>query len=584
MSEAGDDKQDQVFYENADLFRLQSDPFGQDFEQSLQGAPALPVRRGRYSRQSSRSSASSKKSSYDEMSINAGRPVIASERDPLSAVTFESPLKDLETSKPSQPTPVPAPRFSKMRSQSTEERGEESSYCNEVIYEELVPKEFPSHLSTSAAEPPSPQISLSRDADADPPPSTSFGVDERKCDDNIYSELDPPPPPLFTSSREDVSLLPGRKSLLEEGDDDGPSEALSPTLSTQLSDPRAEVGAKLATLDIRKDVNRLWDMAVEELHKEETFVQYLESRESLERSKSDSRPGSNAYDSVAIPEQRFKIVNGVQVPIPITLLKDFDPCFEGQDENAKENEEQESRKSFQTENSDEEEHYYDKSSSSTAADDFSIRKKQLTNSIEQGHRDSTTSASSVDIPPPNEPPPPPPPPPTAETTSTESTKPPRPYENVWMPDESGAGPVLEEPGNLGEIAMKGPKQVKTPPPVKPKRLSKQISSSFTVSDRALGEGAATGAFAPLRGRPCPREDLQGHRRGRQQIHGVLLEDVDRVHRECEGSIQFSSSGTSCMLQRSDGSIFQCDQIDYWVFRLFPTRVRNLVNRLIETKG
>ncbi len=36
---------EEVFYQNAEIFRLQSDPFGKDFEQSLRGAPALPVRR-----------------------------------------------------------------------------------------------------------------------------------------------------------------------------------------------------------------------------------------------------------------------------------------------------------------------------------------------------------------------------------------------------------------------------------------------------------------------------------------------------------------------------------------------------------
>ena len=89
-------------------------------------------------------------------------------------------------------------------------------------------------------------------------------------------------------------------------------------METPFQDP------KLTTIDIRKDVNNLWDRACRELDRDERLVEFLEKHETRR-----SHLGStNSYDSVAIPEARFKIVNGVQVPIPVTLLKDFDPCFE----------------------------------------------------------------------------------------------------------------------------------------------------------------------------------------------------------------------------------------------------------------
>ncbi len=554
---------EEVFYQNAEIFRLQSDPFGKDFEQSLRGAPALPVRRrdanansasasfaGRYSRQASSASSTSKKSSYDEVSLNAGRPVILSEdgdapEDPLSAVSFESPLKDLEStpsaglshSLPSGP-PVPAPRFSKMRSQSSvEEKGEEEEgavYVNEVIYEELVPKDFPSR-----------QSSLHMEGDASSPSgagsrhvSSSGGGENaaslpgchqrERSGDNIYSELEVPGAPLAASSSENVNIpTGGGKNLLEE--DDAPSEAISPTLPTILAAGSEKGGrlsgarAKHTTIDIRKDVNRLWDMAVEELHRDEHFVEFLEQRESQEESRREStssrrvsRGSANAYDSVAIPEQRFKIVDGVQVPIPLTLLKTFDPCFEKQEKEAKEEEDskadaEDSKVSGTTEVASS-----SRESSEEPKSSPEMRLKEKSTS-EEILRDSTTSASSVDLPPPNEPPPPPPLPAASagepakgavalSAPAEDKTKPP-PYENIWIPDGGGA-PVLEKPAPKEEeepkkqpptaAASKSPaKEKRSPPPAKPKRLSKQISLSFKL-DRSSTATDLDNKDAPTR--------------------------------------------------------------------------------------
>ena len=54
-----------------------------------------------------------KKNSYDEVTLNFGRPVIQpNEDDIFSSISFSSPIEDL---KPKTP-PIPAPRLSKQKS------------------------------------------------------------------------------------------------------------------------------------------------------------------------------------------------------------------------------------------------------------------------------------------------------------------------------------------------------------------------------------------------------------------------------------------------------------------------------------
>ncbi len=509
--EAEKEKEGDVFYENSGIFRVQSDPFGKEFEQSLNDAPALPVR-NRYSRQNSRSSnASSKKSSYDEMSIHAGRPVIVTDasknnNDPLSDVSFESPLKDLDQHRVQRslpvPVPVPAPRLSKMKVQERRDdvNSEESAYVNEnnAIYEELVPKVFPTDPSRS------PEVLISA---PDAPPRFELDSaaqqaeechDEESGGDNIYTELKPP------------ALSSSKRCLLEEEDE--PSEAISPTLSTQLSEDVGQVRAKLTTIDIRKDVNRLWDMAVQELHRDQTLIEYLEKRESgseaAVQSSEDATSAAhakklsvNSYDSVAIPDQRFKIVDGVQVPIPVKILADFDPCFDKTDDDNDELSEVEN----------EEAKHEDTVSGSAAVtedvvtntSDSSPDLRAMSPNEETMHRDSTTSASSADIPMPAQPPPPPPPPPKQlKSESEEPCKqlPPRPYENVWIPEEGKC--------QLESAVSTPPTPKKSPAPCKPKRLSKQISTSFKMERTHSAGACATSNLyeAPAEARALEKAD------------------------------------------------------------------------------
>jgi hypothetical protein len=131
--------------------------------------------------------------------------------------------------------------------------------------------------------------------------------------DNVYSELNPP---------QSASANAAPKSILgDEPEDEEDEVGDLPSLPGR---PRSVLDPRLTTIDIRNDVNRLFDDAVEELHRDASFVEYIEQHDE----KRAPSAAYNSYHSVAIPEARFKIVNGRQVPIPVTLLKDFDPCFE----------------------------------------------------------------------------------------------------------------------------------------------------------------------------------------------------------------------------------------------------------------
>ena len=72
-----------------------------------------------------------------------------------------------------------------------------------------------------------------------------------------------------------------------------------------------------------QDVNKLWEKAVQELDRDEQLVKFIEEKEQNQQQQQQSKVGprqrafsaNSYYDSVAIPEARFKIVNGVQARI-----------------------------------------------------------------------------------------------------------------------------------------------------------------------------------------------------------------------------------------------------------------------------
>lgn len=413
-------------YENAEIFLSHlgapsSDPFDEDFEKSLEGVPRLPVRR--LSRAVSEEGKSlntraSKKLSYDEVSINAGQPVLTGDAkggDSLTMVQFGSPIKEEPSPDPRpRQRPVPAPRLSIQNLQTLPKvpdntKEEHESDEGEVLYEELVPKPIPRRLDTGSAQ------KVLTDVDLETSTPTPYAVE------NIYCELDLATAPNQTAPGQ-VNLLEEKPDLEDEDDEGSESE------DTILDDldrrgSKSLLDSKLTTIDIRKDVNKLWESAVKELDRDESLVEFIENHEKREPAKKIT---SLSYHSVAIPEQRFKLINGVQVPIPVTLLKDFDPCFENMDEAEVEKATQSRPISRGTSVA---------SSTTSSSEGSSIgpesevkmreykdepRPAQKRSEAKSSESHSTTSVSSLDLPPPSIPPP----------------EPPRSYENVWIPPSS----------------------------------------------------------------------------------------------------------------------------------------------------
>lgn len=255
------------------------DPFGEDFEKEINSVPALPVRR-------KQRNSEIKPHSYDQISVNSGRPVIltpsGSDEDPLTAVVFDSPMADVV--KPKVP-PIPAPRFSKIKAKKLQEEK--------------------SQIREEKPEPDYQELSQHNDQETE---------EEVRNGENIYSEIStgevPPPLPSILDSADEP------ETVSEPDNNNEPLRLL-----------------KSQTIDIRQDVNKLYLDAIKELDRDESLVEYLEQHEKSESKRPFVRSVSkNSYDSVAIPEQKFKIVNGVQVPIAVTLLKDFDPCFDLQED------------------------------------------------------------------------------------------------------------------------------------------------------------------------------------------------------------------------------------------------------------
>jgi hypothetical protein len=384
-------------YENSSEFlRVTSadgDPFGQEFEKSLEDAPIVDAFGDRLLRQCSASSSNSfgansssggsaphftkkhpapfaappkrqsapatfskrrvSSSGYDAMTINSGRPVIVTptSENSLTSVNFGSPLRDVQPST----RPVPAPRMSKlMQTQSEEENmlDAKSTFNNNavayreiridscddededddddgddeadaVIYEELVPP------STRPPPPPPMRlISSCSSALEDDASVAGGGAVVASAEDNLYSEPEAPPPAIDNTVHSFANLL-DRSNEEFIGGDESDGEGID-ELSDLPDDDRNRsslLDPRLTTIDIRHDVNKLWEKAVQELDRDEQLVEYIEKREGASSKSRSASTASNSYDSVAVPEARFRIINGVQVAVPVTLLKTFDPIF-----------------------------------------------------------------------------------------------------------------------------------------------------------------------------------------------------------------------------------------------------------------
>jgi len=416
-------------YENVEVgsdfgvLLARDDPFEPDFEAGLTGGGG-----------------GKKAAPYDEVSLQSGRPVLAAQdaqdarRDPLTAVTFTSPLRDQRRAEPSNP-PTPAPRLSKLKEAEKVTPVEAFNLhpSTEAIYEELPQDDEQAGPSSGDrfSQWPSHAVAAS---------SPAAGGD------NIYSE------PLAESAT-NVNL--SKPSLLEAAADDAPSEAISPVLLQPKgpTPPHSGRSRSAATIDIRRDVNKWYEMAVHELDRDREIVEFLEDRESgsspratpaaASRGEGDEsqkgaarRPKRREYLSVAIPGQKFEIVDGVQRPMTSTLLKDFDPCFEIEEEDdLDDGDEQRERDSTSV---DEEQNVHLRRDSKS-----SDRPSAAT---ERDSSVSATSASSLDIPPPKEAPPPPPRNLTVSPEATPSSQEPQPtkrrqYENLWQPADDDSVPT-----------------------------------------------------------------------------------------------------------------------------------------------
>jgi len=451
------------------------DPFGPEFEADVSSASHVTVA----AKEETRANTNKKKTneSYDEMTIQAGRPVLvqgggSGGGDPLTDVQFTSPLRD----RPDQrKPPTPAPRISKLRQLEQEHPPlTEAFNTSEVIYEEL-----PSSLdldnmkgSCSVGE-----TAAGPTLDSRLPPNVRSPSSQQppvcvNC--NIYS--DPVDTRRSSQGRGTTATASGSggsggsqatyfnmrpSTLLDEGSEDAPSEVISPLLFK----PRNSLSSKVATLDIRRDVHKLWEMAVNELDRDREIVEFLEDREGSTTSSpktGDARKSSRSrslggdpregpqppssrrreYLSVAIPGQRFEIVNGEQRLVSSTLLKDFDPCFEVEEEDENDDEGQERVDTPEPKG----ELAQD---SQSKGDSVPFRERKSSDlPSERDSSQSFTSVSSLDIPQPKEAPPPPPRNNVQISQQAEKTIVAKsPYENVWVPHNDNS--VETSPGKEG---------------------------------------------------------------------------------------------------------------------------------------
>eukprot|EP00094_Tigriopus_californicus_P000706 TCALIF_00684-PA protein Name:"Similar to Arap2 Arf-GAP with Rho-GAP domain, ANK repeat and PH domain-containing protein 2 (Mus musculus)" AED:0.13 eAED:0.13 QI:0/0.6/0.5/0.83/0.8/0.66/6/1747/1221 len=332
-----------VIYENGQFLAANPNPFG-SFDDEFGSPPALPVRRhGSVSSTTTdkshnswdetrerAASRASKVSSYDEMGINHGRPYVIQkvpdetdaaptgietrggeeESDSLTSVAFESPLKELQSrSPPPRIRPIPAPRLSKLT---------KPNYENHDI-----PTTILQSLNNSLPqkiEDPKQKIVIEPEEYSDP-----IDADDNE---NFYSEIDS----NFNVPDSEIGeeVIP---SILDE--DIAETERIYMDIDEIRAQQNPESWSRLNTIAIRDNFNKLWEEAAKELDREEKFVQEIEKMQikdtqseakgAVQISRSSSG-NQHSYDSVALPGAKFRIQNGVQVPVAnFTLLKNQPP-------------------------------------------------------------------------------------------------------------------------------------------------------------------------------------------------------------------------------------------------------------------
>ncbi len=181
-----------------------------------------------------------------------------------------------------------------------------------------------------------------------------------------------------------------------------------------------------------------------------------------------------------------------QVPIPLTILKAFDPCFDAfPEEEEEDTSSTSSSSSHRPSNANsindndqvaEAQNYSEPFDSVIPRVSSGSSRQSLSSSREDATtKQSTTSISSMELPPPTDPPPEP----NLDRFSNQ-----HPYENVWIPPEKGGNPVIEGDNVEKNIAAVHPKCRSDTVPNEKKSVVKR-HSSLRTSEVAQVEAAVT---------------------------------------------------------------------------------------------
>jgi len=307
----------------------------------------------RLSHQSSSSSKSrnSAKYSYDEVSLcsNFGKPVIVKEPDSprvddiFSSVSFISPLTDVSPgrrnlfqSKVNEDTMNSIDSHtSSLPSKTKEYLHFQNSDDDDDPYEDIdeirrnivkqIPKSSPK-LTKVAPEPP-PRNSILK-------PDSIYENHEKLAKENIYSDCD--------TSGDSIKVdVEKNKNLMDEimiNEDDVLSDDESENEYEVAEEVLRELGARpktnnsRMTIDIRSKVSQWYEEAEKEVERDLSLdISLLEERKNQKRPKKQKA----AYEHISMAITGKPILgNGEIVPRPtMTLLRDFDPCFDDEEEN-----------------------------------------------------------------------------------------------------------------------------------------------------------------------------------------------------------------------------------------------------------
>eukprot|EP00092_Neocalanus_flemingeri_P004733 GFUD01005098.1.p1 GENE.GFUD01005098.1~~GFUD01005098.1.p1 ORF type:complete len:1563 (+),score=315.45 GFUD01005098.1:146-4834(+) len=309
----------------------------------------------RLSVQSSSSSKShnSARYSYDEVSLcsNFGKPVIVKEPDSpkvddiFSSVSFISPLTDVSPSRrglfqsrvnednmnsiDSITSSLPSKTKEYLHFQNSD-IDEDDPYEDIEEIRKSIAKKIPksSHeLAKFAPEPP-PRNSILK-------PESIYENHERLARENIYSECD--------TSGDSIKVdVEKNKNLMDDimiSEDDVLSYDESENEYEDTDDVVQKLGAipktsnSRMTIDIRSKVSQWYEEAEKEVERDLSLdISLLENRQ---QNKKRPKKQKAAYEHISMAITGKPILgNGEIVPRPtMTLLRDFDPCFDDEEEN-----------------------------------------------------------------------------------------------------------------------------------------------------------------------------------------------------------------------------------------------------------